>query len=146
MSSSRFNLIAQSACVIVVVGCSTTGHSADFICPSTLQTHQTASAPKSWTVLESVTPSALEGVSFFSGNPGEQASLVPDETHDTATRSTDRWKFVRSPGEQIWLGCSYRNTNVVLAQRVSGDLHECAAEFELTQSSHRLRLLAISCR
>lgn len=105
---------------------------ARFTCPDSLTVSQVAQAPSpEWILSYSSLPAELEAVTVFDGPPGEQASLVYDETSESGEEWTATWKLSANP-RGYWVRCSYRGTTGELSRRLPGSLQACRATYEKT--------------
>src|ERR1700688_1390380 len=67
---------------------------ADSLCPEAVGVKQTGAAPApEWSVSYSSAPTGLEMVTFYSGPPKDEASLVYDDIVNAKDSSTATWKF-----------------------------------------------------
>src|SRR5262245_5781647 len=84
-------------------------------CPATVSVRQVATdIPAGWTAGTSAVPVELAGITFFEGNPQDEASLVYDRLTPTSTGTRAVWTFAQN--SHIWLSCSYAATRVVLSK------------------------------
>ena len=69
-------------------------------------------------------PSQLEMVTFFSGPPKDEASLVYDELAHAKDVTIATWKFAKDP-RGYWIKCSYRNTTLELSKALPSTVKSC---------------------
>lgn len=105
-------------------------YAADALCPDTISVKQTLAAPApEWTVSASATPIALEMVTFYSGPPKDEASLVYDDLARTSDASVATWNFARD-SHGYWVKCSYRGTTQELAKPLPPTLSACRLTYD----------------
>ena len=103
---------------------------ADSACPDTVSVRQSGTAPTAeWSLSYSATPTQLEMVTFYSGPPKDEASLVYDTWTNTKDTSTATWKFPKDP-RGYWIKCSYRGTTMELAKALSPAVSSCRVMYE----------------
>jgi hypothetical protein len=119
---------------------------ADFTCPASLTVKQTPiTIPSGWEAISGSEPGHLDRVALYLNNPKEGGTLAPDKTDKTKAEETVTWRFVRAPGEEVWLGCVYSGTTVILARKLNSDVSKCVVRYDLLPSGVRLRLKGITC-
>jgi hypothetical protein len=102
---------------------------ADSLCPATVNVKQSGAAPTpAWTVSYSTTPSELEMVTFYSGPPKDEASLVYDRIVKTKDSSLATWNFGPDP-HGYWVKCSYSGTTIELSQPLPPTLKSCRVTY-----------------
>jgi hypothetical protein len=107
----------------------------DSLCPETVSVKQTGTAPApEWSMSTSATPIQLEMVTFFSGPPKEEASLVYDTWTNAKDTSTATWKLPKDP-RGYWIKCSYRGTTVELAKALPPAVSSCRVTYERQAAS-----------
>ena len=102
---------------------------ADSLCPETVNTRQTGAAPApDWSVSYSTSPNQLEMVTFYSGPPKDEASLVYDDFVSIKDSSLATWKFPKDP-RGYWVKCSYRGTTLELSKALSPTMSSCRVTY-----------------
>jgi hypothetical protein len=102
---------------------------ADSLCPETVNTRQTGAAPApDWSVSYSTSPNQLEMVTFYSGPPKDEASLVYDDFVSGKDSSLATWKFPKDPSG-YWVKCSYRGTTLELSKALSPTVSSCRVTY-----------------
>ena len=97
-------------------------------CPDTIKVDQKAIPPSpEWSVSYNSLPHQLEMVTFFSGPPQENASLVYDEKSKTKGGWVGTWNFPIDAGS-YWIQCSYSGTRGRTVQAPPG-LGECLPSY-----------------
>jgi hypothetical protein len=99
-------------------------------CPDTIKVDQKAIPPSpEWSVSYNSLPHQLEMVTFFSGPPQENASLVYDEKSKTKGGWVGTWNFPRDTGS-YWIQCSYRGTRAELSKRLPDSVSVCRVVYD----------------
>ena len=99
-------------------------------CPDTIKVDQKAIPPSpEWDVSYSALFHQLEMVTFFSGPPQENASLVYDEKSKTKGGWVGTWNFPRDAGS-YWIRCSYRGTRAELSRRLPDSVSVCRVTYD----------------
>jgi len=108
---------------------------ADSLCPETVSVKQTGVPPSSeWSLSYSTTPIQLERVTFYSGPPKDEASLVYDAWVNAEDSSTATWKLPKDP-RGYWIKCSYRGTTLELSKTLSPTVSSCRVTYDRQTSS-----------
>ena len=115
-------------------------------CPPTVAVEQGVSAPVGWKAVLGTPVRALERVGFYSGDPKDGASLIPDNTKSIKRESIDKWVFPKSQREQVWFACFYVGVDTFLSKPLDIGVAQCEARYETTVSGSRLRMIALSCQ
>jgi hypothetical protein len=99
-------------------------------CPGTIKVEQKAeSLPKEWRLSYDSSPNDLEMVTFFSGPPEENASLVYDERSKAKDGWVATWKFPKDP-TGYWIKCSYAGTRAELSRRLPDRVSVCRVSYD----------------
>jgi hypothetical protein len=108
---------------------------ADSLCPDAVSVKQAgvATAPE-WSVSYSAAPNQLEMVTFYSGPPKDEASLVYDDFVNAKSSSTATWKFPKDP-HGYWVKCSYRGTTLELSKALPATVSTCRVTYDRAASS-----------
>lgn len=120
------------------------GADADIRCPATAAIHQVLADKEGWVPIEGSTVAYLQSVAFYSGNPREGASLVPDFSQKNRNLETTTWRF--PAGSEPWLVCRYRETSAILGKKLRAGIRECEVHYRLAARGKRSALESISCR
>jgi hypothetical protein len=117
-------------------------------CPQSISVKQTpANIPEGWTASQDNMPNVWEGVTFYSGPPEDNASLV---YHRWAKRNgveSGIWHFAPKSSPPIWLSCRYSFTSVTLSRQLSADTTECTVTYKArTSPAESLQIQKIACR
>jgi hypothetical protein len=95
-------------------------------CPDSVDVNQQLTAPVSgWTAMIDDSPPRLANITFYDGRPQQRASLIYDQKMRVAGKETATWHFLPRADPQIWMGCSYTGTGIVLTKALppSTSLH-----------------------
>lgn len=102
-------------------------------CPATINTEQQIpTAPSGWQAMvrdpagqpTRQTTHYLDGLTLFDGEPGELASLKPDNGDaDDTPQAPHRWSGLQSA--RLYLVCHYRGTAATLQQPLPAHLTSC---------------------
>ncbi len=104
-------------------------------CPPSIKVEQKAISPsQEWNVSYNPLPADLEMVTFFSGPPEENASLVYDKKTKVKGGWVGTWKFPKDPAG-YWLRCSYRGTQAELSRRLPDSISACRVTYDETMHS-----------
>jgi len=126
-------LLFIAAAGALLINCAATA--ADALCPDTVSVKQTGAPPSpDWSVSYSATPTALEMVTFYSGPPKQEASLVYDEWVRGKDASTATWKFTKD-SRGYWVKCSYRNTTLELSKALPPAVSSCRVTYDRQTTS-----------
>jgi hypothetical protein len=107
----------------------------DSLCPDAVNVKQTGAAPApEWSVSYSGTANELEMVTFYSGPPKDEASLVYDDFVNAKDSSTATWKFPKDP-RGYWVKCSYRGTTVELSKALPPTVSSCRVAYDRQAAS-----------
>jgi len=99
-------------------------------CPDTIKVEQKAIPPSpEWSISYNSLPHQLEMVTFFSGPPQENASLVFDEKSKIKGGWAITWNFPRDSGG-YWLRCSYEGTRAELSRRLPDSVSTCQITYD----------------
>jgi len=108
---------------------------ADALCPDSVSVRQTGAAPTpEWSVSYSALPNRLQMVTFYSGPPKDEASLVYDDFVNAKDSSTATWKFPKD-ARGYWVVCSYAGTTLELAKALPATLSSCQVVYDRTTAS-----------
>jgi hypothetical protein len=117
------------------------------ICPAHLETRQSAKAPYPYQLVPSNDASPLMGVTFFDGDPKDEASLAPDNGKKAAGTTVSTWKFAADDKLGIFVRCSYLGTALQLQRRLVPTPGTCAVTYDDKVSTGGLpTILKITCK
>jgi hypothetical protein len=105
------------SCFLVLAYAS--AHADEFVCPPSITvTEQPASAVGSeWSVRNSGATHPLSHVSFYDGDPKQNASIVPQREFRSGADDVAVWLFGTSD-VPMWLACHYRATSLFLTRQL----------------------------
>ena len=84
----------------------------------------------------SKSPSLLEQIEVYAGDPKDGASLVPDEDRQVTGHVREATWALR--GEH-WVGCHYRRQSTFLARRLPSSVKSCRLRYETLKAGVRVR-------
>jgi len=123
-------LAAAATCTAVL-----SASAADSLCPESVSVKQTGVVPApEWSMSYSAAPIQLEMVTFYSGPPKDEASLVYDTWTNAKDASTAAWKLPKDP-RGYWIKCSYRGTTVEVAKALPPTMSSCRVTYERQAAS-----------
>ena len=128
------------ACLTFACSLAFCGYAADIaVCPTTIavEPQRLAKPIPGWTALSIDPPRhELESVTFFDGDPKDQASLAPDRED----RLQNSWSF--APQDRpIWLTCHYSRTTVTIGRILPKTVKRCRVTFAANVSIGGLPLI-----
>jgi hypothetical protein len=99
-------------------------------CPDTIKVDQKAIPPSpEWDVSYSALSHQLEMVTFFSGHPRDNASLVYDKRSKTKSGWVGTWIFPKD-ADSYWIRCSYTGTRAELFRRLPNSVSVCRVTYD----------------
>ena len=99
-------------------------------CPDTIKVDQKAISPSpEWSVSYNSLPPQLEMVTFFSGPPEENASLVYDKRSKVKGGWVGTWNLPRDE-RGYWIRCSYGGTLAELSRRLPNSVSVCRVTYD----------------
>ncbi len=101
-------------------------------CPATIRVEpQKLAAPVAgWSVVATrPEPHQLQAITFFDGDPKEEASLAPDRS----TKLQQTWEFGAAQRPQ-WLTCRYTGTSVVIGKVLPKQVKACTVTYVANES------------
>jgi hypothetical protein len=117
------------------------------ICPARLETRQSAKAPYPFQLVSGDDASPLMGVTFFDGDPKDEASLAPDNEKKSAGTTVSTWKFAADDKLGTFVRCSYFGTSLQLQRRLVPTPGTCAVTYDDKVSTGGLpTILKIICK
>jgi hypothetical protein len=97
-------------------------------CPPQVSVGETVSGPfEGWSILKGDPVHKLVGLTFYDGNPAENASLAPDSETRSGNSSISSWKF--SGTTSVWAVCRYADTSVTLARDLKNKIRGCSITY-----------------
>jgi len=107
----------------------------DSLCPDAVSVKQTGAAPApEWSVSYSAWPNRLQMVTFYSGPPKDEASLVYDDFVKAKDSSTATWKLPKD-ARGYWVKCSYLGTTLELSKALPSTVSSCRVLYDREASS-----------
>jgi hypothetical protein len=100
-------------------------------CPDSISVIQSITkTPDGWTASQDKLPTTLSAVTFFSGPPEEQASLVYDKWTKRNGLADAVWHFTPTASPAIWMSCRYSSTQIVLSKRLPARITDCTVTYD----------------
>ena len=123
-----------------------TGLGEEIECPDSIPVKQELSKPiAGWESVEQQTNPSLDQIAVYLHHPNEKGSLVPDSDNKRKGHELVTWKFLDAK-EEHWVACTYHDTNVMLAKKLSASFQQCIADYTLLPSGSRLKLSHFRCK
>jgi len=118
------------------------------VCPAQLETKQSAKAPYPYQLVPSSNDaSPLMGITFYDGDPKDEASLAPDSEKKVAGTTVSTWKFAADEKRGTFVRCSYLGTSVQLQRRLVPPPGTCAVTYDDKAFTGGLpTIIKISCK
>ncbi len=127
--------LAFSLAVAATLAAALPAAASDSLCPETATVKQSGAAPAAeWSVSYRATPIALEMVTFYSGAPKDEASLVYDDFVRAKDSSIATWKFPKD-ARGYWVKCSYAGTTLELSKALPPTVSSCRVTYDRQASS-----------
>jgi len=87
------------------------------------------------------------GITFFDGDPKDEASLAPDNEQKAAGTIVSTWKFTAERKRGTFVRCSYFGTSLQLQRRLVPPPGMCAVTYDDKASTGGLpTILKITCK
>jgi hypothetical protein len=119
----------------------------DIACPRTIITTEAAiSIAPAWEPVTSQKPHPLENAEVYDGHPSELASLVPDAGSDRGTIHLAIWNLPSDRERDVWIGCHYRGSTVILARKIDRSARRCTFEYKREGRATPGKLISLDCR
>jgi hypothetical protein len=117
------------------------------VCPARLETRQIAKAPYPYQLVSGEEASPLMGVTFFDGDPKDEASLAPDSEKKAAGTTVSTWKFAADDKLGTFVRCSYFGTSLQLQRRLVPTPGTCTVTYDDKVSTGGLpTILKLTCK
>jgi hypothetical protein len=117
------------------------------ICPAHLETRQSAKAPYPYQLVPSNDASPLMGITFYDGDPKDEASLAPESEKKLTGTTVSTWKFATENKRGIFVRCSYLGTSLQLQRRLVPPPGTCTVTYDDKASTGGLpTILKIMCK
>jgi hypothetical protein len=121
-----------------------TAHAEDIVCPASIIVASSAPTMREWQPVGGKHEHQLENAQIYSGHPGEEASLMPDESSSGNTL-TARWQLPPGAQHEYWISCSYRDTPLTMARKLDRKYSTCMIRYKRNTGPPPGRLQAIEC-
>ena len=117
------------------------------VCPGRLETRQSAKAPYPYQLVPGNDAAPLMGITFFDGDPKDEASLAPDNETKAAGTTVSTWKFAADSNLGTFVRCSYFGTSLQLQRRLVPSPGMCTVTYDDKSSTGGLpTIFKISCK
>jgi hypothetical protein len=122
--------------VLFSIFLSTAAYSFAIVCPQKLNIEQKLlSQPANWQMQQATPTYYVNGLTFYSGNPKDQASLKPE----SSDQKQAVWTF--SAADQIYIACEYHQTTIQFTQALPPKTTTCQVNYDQSARSDEGRLL-----
>ena len=117
-------------------------------CPESVSVTQSVEkTPDGWTATQDKLPTALATVTFFSGPPEQEASLVYDRWSNRNGLAFAVWHFPAKATPPIWISCRYSYTQVILSKQLPAGVSQCTVTYDPSVSvSGNPQIKKIACQ
>lgn len=85
-------------------------------------------------------------VSFYEGDPRDQADLAPDEDGPNPGKLEQRWELTRAPGQPITMVCRYHGTDRTYTEVVPSRVKSCVLSGEMDENGDVLGSPELECK
>ena len=85
-------------------------------------------------------------VSFYEGDPKEQADLAPDDDGPDPGKLEQRWELTRAPGKPITMVCRYHGTERTHVETVPAGVKSCTLSGEMDEDGEVLGSPELACK
>lgn len=117
-------------------------------CPAAIKVQESVTeTPDGWAAISEGTPHNLKGISFYDGHPEKMGSLSPEKETEKKGRLYSVWRFDAKTAKNLWLSCSYGQTNMVFIRPANKAYSKCAVISDMGESIDGQPLLvSIECK
>lgn len=84
-------------------------------------------------------------VSFYEGDPKDQADLAPDEGPN-ARKLEQRWELTRAPGQPITMVCRYHGTDKTTTSVLPANVKSCTLSGEIDAHGEVIGSPTLECK
>ena len=120
----------------------------EIVCPATILASTAVTTAEGWEPVGGAAEFKLAQTQLYMGNPADDRRLQPEDIPG----EEPRWRLPDSKNGDTWVGCTYSNTTVVLARKLSPHLTQCSVKRETVErqgkggDGHAVELLpALTC-
>ena len=85
-------------------------------------------------------------VSFFDGDPKDQADLAPDDAGPNPTKLRQSWELMRSAGRPITMVCRYHDTDKTFVDAVPLSIKSCTLTGEMDAQGNVIGSPTLECK
>jgi len=118
------------------------------LCPASIETQQSVkSAPYPFRAVAVARVSQLMGLTFFDGDPKDEASLAPDDEVKSGGKIVSTWSFPPGNARGTYLQCAFTDTTIVLQRKLEAAITKCAVTYDAHEEVGGLpAILKIDCK
>lgn len=99
----------------------------EIVCPATILASTAVTTAEGWEPLGGAAEYRLDTTQLYVGPPSDDQPLTPEANNG----DDQRWRL--SDRGDTWVGCTYRDTSVVLARKLDTRLTQCVAKRETVE-------------
>ena len=119
----------------------------ELTCPPSITSNETITVQRvGWEAIATPQLHKLENAQVYDGHPNEMASLVPDQSASRGHVHRATWFLAAERERDTWIGCSYKNSSLLLAQKVSANARRCVLTYQRKGKSQPGELTGVECR
>jgi hypothetical protein len=111
-------------------------------CPATISVNERPAGSAAAAVL---VEHPFRYVSFYEGNPKDQADLAPDEGPDPK-KLEQHWELTRTPGQSITMVCRYHGTDKTVVDVVPPGIKGCTLTGEMDAHGEVIGSPTLECK
>lgn len=119
----------------------------ELTCPPSITSSEAITAQTTgWESISTPQVHKLENAQVYDGHPNEMASLVPDHSTSSGTVHQATWHLSAERERDTWIGCSYKNSSILLARKVPPEARLCVLTYQRKGKSPPGELTSLDCR
>ncbi|WP_374583536.1 STY0301 family protein [Pseudoduganella sp.] len=135
---------ALFCCLNLAISCCPAG---ELTCPASITSSEAITAQVSgWEAVSTPQVHELENAQVYDGHPNDTASLVPDKSSSRGHVHQATWLLAAERERDTWVGCSYKNSSLLLAQKVPPHARRCVLTYQRKGKSRPGELTGVECR
>lgn len=143
MSLSRARLASFCCLSLATLYCP----AEELTCPPSITSSEAISPQVSgWEAVSTPQVHKLENAQVYDGHPSEMASLVPDRSTSHGPVHQAIWHLAGERERDTWIGCSYKNSSLLLVHKVSPNARRCVLTYQRKGTSAPGSLTSVDCR
>ncbi|MTW04680.1 STY0301 family protein [Pseudoduganella ginsengisoli] len=125
---ASFKLTLLAACIAAANHAIAAGAD-DIVCPATILASTAVTTAEGWEPQGGAAEYRLDQAQLYMGNPADDRPLPPE----SGAGEDPRWRLPDSKAGDVWVGCTYSNTTVVLARKLDPRLTQCMVKRETVE-------------